>query len=93
MLVNWHEEYAKVMTFIIVFRKFLHNFFVSFRISFAFVIDEREKCETTKKNQNIASKNTFIFYESSKEKFMQDVLNGRENCKRVTHNGRNEVCY
>lgn len=63
MLVNWHEEYAKVMTFIIVFRKLLHNFFVSFRISFAFVIDEREKCETTKKNQNIASKNTFIFYE------------------------------
>lgn len=28
-----------------------------------------------------------------RKKFMQDVLNGRENCKRVTHNGRNEVCY
>lgn len=79
------------MTFIIVLRKFLHNFCMSFKI-FTFVIDKREKCETTKKNQNIVHKKKIYEFKGN-EKFMQDVFNGRENCKRVTHNGRNEVCY
>lgn len=43
------------------------------------------------KPKHCAQKKIYEF--KGNEKFMQDVFNGRENCKRVTHNGRNEVCY
>ena len=48
IVYNAHEKYAKVMTFIIVLRKFLHNFCMSLKL-----FDKREKCEKKKKNQNI----------------------------------------